>query len=245
MGLVRALTCELIGTAFLLATVVGSGILAHKLDNGLIAVTVLSIAFATGCVLFALIATFGSISCHLNPVVTVASAVRKEFPWRHVPPYVVTQISGAILGVMVANLMFDLPAMSLSDTARTGYGQWLGEFVATFGLLAVIFGSGKYRPQDAPQAISAYVAGAIWFTSSTCFANPAVTIARIFTNTITGIRADDVPGFIFSQFLAATFACIVFGWLFAKTAQSTDSVRNSETDPAEAIQLREPVSNRR
>lgn len=253
MKLARALTCELLGTAFLLATVVGSGILAHKLDNGLIAVTVLSVAFSTGCVLFALIATFGEISCHLNPAVTLSSAIRKEFPWRHAGPYIATQIVGAILGVVVANLMFELPALSWSETARTGWGQWLGEFVATFGLLAVIFGAGKHRPESAPQAIAAYVAGAIWFTSSTCFANPAVTIARIFTGTITGIRATDVPGFVLAQLAAAALACVVFSWLFGRAdddsekGECVEAEKNgrAQVEADRAHQNRELVSTRR
>lgn len=243
MKLARALTCELLGTAFLLATVVGSGILAHKLDNGVVAVTVLSVAFATGCVLFALISTFGAISCHLNPVVTISSAARREFPWRHVIPYVLTQIVGAILGVVVANLMFELPAITWSETARTGWGQWLGEFVATFGLLAIIFGAGKYRPESAPQAISAYVAGAIWFTSSTCFANPAVTIGRMFTNTITGIQGVDVPAYIVAQGIGATVACVVFSWLFSQPGDQ--EAPQVESDTKEVKPTRELASNRR
>ena len=214
MKIGRELTCEFIGTAGLLATVVGSGILAHKLDAGNVAVSVLSVALATGCVLVAMILSFGSISCQLNPVVTLACAVRGEMPWRKVAPFIATQIAGAIAGVVLANLMFDLPAVSFATAPRTGSGQWIGELVATFGLLGIIFGAGKSKPAAVSAAVGCYVAGAILFTSSTCFANPAVTIARIFTETLTGIRACDVLPFIASQLAGATAALLVFGWLF-------------------------------
>lgn len=243
MKLAKSLTCELLGTAFLLATVVGSGILAHRLDNGIVAITIMSVALATGCVLFALIATFGSISCHVNPAVTLVSAIRKEMPWRNVLPYLTAQIVGAIFGVIVANLMFDLPAITWSTSARTGTGQWIGEFIATFGLLGVILGSGKYNPQSAPQAISAYVAGAIWFTSSTCFANPAVTVGRIFTDTITGIRLADVPAFVAVQIVAAIIACVVFSWLFSEPNSDEQPELELGAPPEESLPERELVSS--
>ena len=214
MRLLKSLTCEFIGTAFLLATVVGSGALMHKLDAGNVAVTVLGVAIATGLVLLALINTIGSISAHFNPIVTLMTAVQRQMRWAHVAPYVAVQILGAIAGVVAANLMFEVPAFAISDSARTGYGQWAGELVATFGLVAVLIGCGRSKPDAVPQSVSAYVASAILFTSSTCFANPAVSISRIFTSTITGIRRGDVPAFIACELAGAAVAFVVFSWLF-------------------------------
>lgn len=217
----KQLTCEFLGTAFLLATVVGSGILADKLSQGNIGVALLAIAFATGAVLTALIVAFGGISSHFNPVVTLIMAIKRQLAWKSVIPYIVTQIAGATVGVILANLMFDLPAVGISDHVRSGAGQWLGEFIATFGLIGIILGTGRSRPEAAPWAVGGYVAGAIWFTSSTCFANPAVTIARMFTNTITGIRPDNVVAFIGWQLAAAIVALALFEWLFAEDKKST------------------------
>ena len=234
----RALVAEFLGTAFLLIAVCGSGALAHSLDQGNVALSVLCVAFATGTALCALILTFGAVSAHFNPVVTITAALRREFPWAKVLPYVDCQVAGAIFGVIIANLMFGLPAVTISDTARTGAGQWLGEVVATFGLLGVIFGCGKSKPDALPFAVPAYVAAAIYFTSSTCFANPAVTIARIFTNTLTGILPAHVPAYIFAQLIGAALACGVFGWLFAdakvegaatKLKLDQDFARDNET----------------
>jgi glycerol uptake facilitator-like aquaporin len=215
MTVSKRLACEFLGTAFLLATVVGSGILAHKLDAGNVAVSVSSVAIATGCLLTALILSFGTISSHFNPIVTLCSALRKELSWSLVLPYVLAQIIGAAFGVIVANLMFDIPAVTISSTVRTGTGQWIGEFVATFGLLGVIFGCGKFRPAAIPAAVGCYVAAAIWFTSSTCFANPAVTIARVLTDTLTGIRPIDVIPYILAQIAGAASALSIFGWLYS------------------------------
>ncbi len=238
MKLARALAAETLGTAFLLATVVGSGALADKLDLGNLAVSVLCVAFATGAVLIALIAAFGSISAHFNPIVSLVSALRGEFKWKLVAPYIVAQIIGAILGVVVANLMFDLPAVTISTTARSGMGQWLGEFVASFGLIGIILGSARSN-SNTGIAVPAYVAGAIYFTSSTCFANPAVTIGRIFTGTLTGIVPADVPAFILSQLVGALCAAFVFGWLFSSdkgeeqtaAGQSIEEERLGELQP--------------
>lgn len=235
MRLAKPLVCEFLGTAFLLATVVGSGILADKLDSDIVAVTVLSIAFATGAVLTALVLAFGSISAHFNPAVTLVCALRGEHAWKDVIPYWVTQVAGACAGVMVANLMFDLPAVVVSTTARTGGGLWLGEFVATIGLIAVILGCAKSRPDATPMAVGGYVAGAIWFTSSTCFANPAVTIARALTNTITGIRPDDVAMYCIVQFFATITAALVFTWLFTdgKKQAAIASLKHATTADTE------------
>jgi glycerol uptake facilitator-like aquaporin len=214
MRLAKSLVSEFIGTAFLLATVVGSGALLHKIDCGNVAITVFGVAFATGCVLLALINTFGSLSAQFNPVVALLSAVQKQMQWKDVAPHIAAQTLGAIVGVVVANVMFEVPALAMSSDARTGYGQWAGELVATFGLVGMIIGCSRSKPDAVPASVAAYVAAAIVFTSSTCFANPAVTIARMFTTTITGIRAVDVIPFIVCQLIGATLAYGVFTWLF-------------------------------
>ena len=223
----RLLVAEFLGTAFLLITVCGSGILAHSLDQGNVALSVLCVAISTGCALCALILTFGHLSAHFNPIVTLTAALRKDFPWSRVLPYVLVQLAGAIFGVVIANLMFDLPAISISATARSSPGLWLGEVVATFGLLGVIFGCGKARPDAIPFAVPAYVAAAIYFTSSTCFANPAVTIARAFTDTLTGIMPAHIPAYIVAQIGGALLACAVFGWLFADAKGDVEAVRKA------------------
>ena len=214
--MLRALFCEFLGTMLLLATVIGSGILAHKLDQGNIALSVLCVALATGCCLSAAIYALGHISAHFNPVVTFASALRREFPWRNVLPYWVTQILGACAGVVLANMMFELPAVCISETVRSGYGQLIGEFVATFGLLGVIFGCSRSNAAVIPAVVPMYVTGAILFTSSTCFANPAVTISRILTTSLCGIKPDCVLAFIAIQLLACVCAVGFFGWLYKK-----------------------------
>lgn len=233
MNLSKSLVCEFLGTAFLVATVVGSGILAHRLDEGNVAVSVMAVAVATGCVLLALISALGSVSCQLNPVVTLVAAARREMPWSQVGVFILAQIAGGIAGTLVANAMFELPVVAFAQQARTGYGQWIGEFVATFGLIGVILGCARSNPSAIAAAVGCYVCGAIWFTSSTCFANPAVTIARVFTDTLTGIRAIDVVPFILAQLAGAACAAGVFGWLFTtdETARKTiddQSVRDLE-----------------
>ncbi len=231
MRLARALVAEFAGTAFLLATVVGSGILAHKLDMGNVALSVLCVAFATGAVLFALISTFATISAHFNPVVTMVAALRGEFARRDVLPYVLAQVAGACAGVIVANLMFELPAVAISTTARAGAGQWLGELVATFGLILVISGSSRGTQPNTTFAVPAYVAGAIYFTSSTCFANPAVTVARMLTGTLTGIAPGDVAAFIGVQICAALLAMVFAKWLFSQS-EVASSVELSRLEQA-------------
>lgn len=223
MQFARALVAEFIGTAFLLLVVVGSGILAHNLDQGNIALSVLCVALSTGAVLAALILTFGGLSAHFNPVVTITSALRREFAWSKVLPYIFAQVLGACAGVVLSNLMFDLPAVTISSTARHSMGLWLGEVIATFGLLGVIWGCGKNRPDAVPFAVAAFVTGAIYFTSSTCFANPAVTIARTLTNTLTGITPGDVMAYIAAQAVGAALALIVFGWLFRSPVQASQT----------------------
>lgn len=213
-SLMRRLTAEFVGTLFLLAAVVGSGIMGERLASGNVAVALLANSIATGAALVALILAFGPISgAHFNPVVTLAEACQGDTIWRDVPLYIAAQVSGAVSGVAVANLMFGEPLFFTAARARSGWGQLFSEFIATFGLLAVIWGCGKPRPSAVPYAVGSYIAAAYWFTSSTSFANPAVTLARTLTNTFSGIRPADMPGFALSQ-LAGTFVAVLFfRWL--------------------------------
>jgi glycerol uptake facilitator-like aquaporin len=210
----RRITAEFLGTLFLLAAVVGSGIMGDRLSSGNIAIALLANSIATGAALTALILAFGPISgAHFNPVVTLADAWQGETVWRDVPLYIAAQIGGAIAGVAVAHLMFGETLFLASTHVRSGSAQLLSEFIATFGLLAVIWGCGRPRPSAVPYAVGAYIAAAYWFTSSTSFANPAVTLARAMTNTFAGIRPMDVPGFILFQIAGAFAASLLFRWL--------------------------------
>jgi glycerol uptake facilitator-like aquaporin len=209
----RRLAAEGLGTASLLVVVVGSGIMAERLAGGNQALALLCNALATGAGLAALILAFGPVSAHFNPVVTLAEVARRRMRWRELPPFVAVQTLGAMAGVAVAHAMFAAPILSWSQHARTGGPQWLSEVVATFGLLAVIRGCGRRRPEALPFAVGAYITAAYWCTASTSFANPAVTIARSMTNTFTGIRPIDVPGFIAAQLAGAACAAALFGWL--------------------------------
>lgn len=209
----------------LLAAIVGSGIMADRLSGGNVGLALLANSIATGAVLSALILTFGSVSgAHFNPAVTLADASRGGIAWRIVPGYILAQVGGAVVGVMLANVMFDEPVIALSSHARSGVGQILGEFIATFGLMAVIWGCVRRRTQSVPFAVGLYVAGAIWFTSSTAFANPAVTIARALTDTFTGIRPDDVPGFVLAQLVGAAVATLLLHWLIPAVDESARDV---------------------
>lgn len=232
MCTVRSLVAEFLGTALLLGAVVGSGILAHRLDMGNVALAVLCVSFATGAVLSATIFAFGHISAHFNPAVTLVSALRRELAWSKVLPYIVAQLAGAVVGVLLSNLMFELPALSISETVRSGPGQWLGEFIATFALIGIILGCARSNPAAIPIAVPFYVSGAIFFTSSTCFANPAVTIARIFTNSLTGIEPHSVLPYIVFQIAGALAATAVFGWLFSneKKSEPEKTVNRSELE---------------
>ena len=218
----KRVVSEAIGTAMLLAAVVGSGIMGERLANGNVAIALLANTIATGAALIALILTFGPISgAHLNPAVTLADATQGGRPWREVPAYLVAQCCGAVGGVMLAHLMFQLPLISLSTHIRSGPAQVFSEFIATFGLLAVIWGCVRSRAASVPYAVGAYITAAYWFTGSTSFANPAVTLARSLTNTFTGIRSKDAPGFILAQLLGAAVATALFRWLnpaISKTA---------------------------
>jgi glycerol uptake facilitator-like aquaporin len=203
----RPAFAEAVGTALLLAAVVGSGIMGARLAQGNDAIALLANSLATGFALVALIVAFGPRSgAHFNPVVTVAFALRAGFPWRQVPAYIAAQFIGALAGVLLAHGMFDLPLLQVSPTARSGAGQWLSEVVATFGLVLVVLSCDRARPWSAPLAVGAYIAAAYWFTASTSFANPAVTLARAFTDTFAGIELGDVGPFILGQLLGAAAA---------------------------------------
>lgn len=213
MTLTRRLIAEWLGTFSLLATVIGSGIMAERLAGGNVAVALLGNTIPTGAILVVLITVFGPISgAHFNPAVTLGFALRREMSWRDSGLYVLAQICGGIIGVLAAHVMFDHPLIDPSTTARNGIGQWTGEFVATFGLLGTIFGCLKARPQAVPMAVGLYITAAYWFTSSTSFANPAVTIARGFSDTFAGIAPVDVAGFVAVQLVAAVLATGFFGW---------------------------------
>jgi glycerol uptake facilitator-like aquaporin len=211
----RRVVSEGVGTGFLLATVVGSGIMGERLAGGNVAIALLANTLATGAALVALLLAFGPISgAHLNPAVTLAVGAEGGLPWREVPGYLAAQVLGAFLGVAVADLMFELPVFALSQHVRHGASQLLSEFVATFGLLAIVWSCVRLRSSAAVAfAVGAYIAAAYWFTASTSFANPAVTIARAATDTFTGIRPADVPGFVIAQLAGAAAATGLLRWL--------------------------------
>jgi glycerol uptake facilitator-like aquaporin len=214
MSLPRKLVAEALGTALLLATVVGSGIMGETLAGGNVAIALLANTLATGAALVCLILTFGPISgAHFNPAVTLADASQGGLPWREVPAYIVAQLAGAFAGVAAAHGMFGKPVFFASVHVRAGGSQLFSEFVATFGLLAVIWGVVRRRPAAVPFAVGAYITAAYWFTASTSFANPAVTLARAASNTFAGIRPADAPGFIVAQLVGAMAATALFRWL--------------------------------
>lgn len=211
----RRIVAEGLGTAMLLAVVVGSGIMAERLAGGNVAIALLANTIATGAGLVALILMFGTISgAHFNPAVTLSEAWQRNLPAREVLPYIAIQVAGAFAGVAAAHAMFGEPLFSASEHARTGPAQWWSECVATFGLIAVIIGCSRSRPAITPFAVAAYITSAYWFTASTSFANPAVTLARAATNTFAGIRPADAPGFIVAQLAGAAAASVLFCWLY-------------------------------
>ena len=212
--LLRRVVAEFTGTLFLLAAVVGSGIMGEGLAGGNVAIALLANTIATGAALIAIILAFGSISgAHLNPAVTLADAWQGGIPWREAPAYVAAQFMGAFTGVAVAHLMFGLVLFSPSTRIRSGPPQAISEFVATFGLIAVIWGCARHRPSAVSFAVGAYITAAYWFTASTSFANPAVTVARSLTNTFSGIRPADTISFVAAQLTGAAAATLLFGWL--------------------------------
>ena len=224
MTLARRLTAEAIGTALLLAAVVGSGIMGERLAGGNVAIALLANTLATGAMLVTLILTFGPISgAHFNPCVTLADATQGGLRWREVPGYLGAQLVGAFVGVAAAHLMFEEPVFSASQHVRAGGAQLFSEFVATFGLLSVIWGCARLRSSAVPFAVGAYITGAYWFTASTSFANPAVTLARAASNTFAGIRPADAPGFILAQIAGALVATLVFRWLVPSLPKDADA----------------------
>ncbi|MCH8918322.1 MAG: aquaporin family protein [Alphaproteobacteria bacterium] len=216
-SLSRKLAAEFMGTAFLLAVVVGSGIMGERLADGNAALALLANTLATGAGLVVLITIFGPVSgCHINPAVTLSLLIDKQIATPLAGLYILVQLAGAMAGVMVAHVMFDLAPVAMSGTARTGIGQWTAEVVASFGLVVTILGCLRFRPQALPFAVGLFISAGYWFTSSTSFANPAVTLGRAFTDTFTGIRPADVPWFIAAQLVGAVLAAVFSRWLFSQ-----------------------------
>ncbi len=225
MSLLRRVVAEALGTAFLLAAVVGSGIMGERLAGGNVALALLANAVATGAALVALILTFGPVSgAHFNPAVTLCDAAEGGVSWRYVPAYISAQVFGAFLGVAVAHAMFGLPVFFASGRVRAGGAQLLGEFIATFGLLSVIWGCARLRSSATAFAVAAYITSAYWFTSSTSFANPAVTLARAASDTFAGIRFRDAPAFIVAQLAGAALATLLFHWLVPDLKEDAERV---------------------
>jgi glycerol uptake facilitator-like aquaporin len=221
----RRVVAEAIGTALLLAAVVGSGIMGERLADANVGIALLANTIATGAALVALILTFGPISgAHFNPAVTLADAWQGGIVWRDAPAYISAQIIGAFAGVAAAHLMFSLPLLFASHHVRAGAAQVFSEFVASFGLLSVIWGCVRFRSSVVPFAVAAYITAAYWFTASTSFANPAVTLARAFSDTFAGIRPADAPAFIAAQLSGAFVATALFRWLIPSLTQDADSV---------------------
>ena len=227
----RRLTAELFGTLLLVATVVGSGIMAERLANGNVALALLANTIATGATLVALILTFGPISgAHLNPVVSVADALEGGLPWSETLAYIFAQVIGGISGTILAHAMFSVAVVSLSRHVRSGPAQLVSEFTATFGLLCVIWGCSRSRSSVVPFAVGTYITAAYWFTASTSFANPAVTIARALSDTFAGIRPIDVPLFVTAQFVGGIAATLLFRWLVPSLPSAARDVLVPHTD---------------
>lgn len=223
----KRLTAEFLGTCLLVATVVGSGIMADRLSDD-VGVSLLGNTIPTGAILVVLITMFGPISgAHFNPAVTLVFALRKDIAVPLACAYILVQILGGVVGSLLAHAMFELPLVQLSQTARTGQGQWIAEVVATFGLVAAILSGLRFRPDAVPWLVGLYITAAYWFTASTSFANPAVAIARALSDTFAGIRPADVPAFIVAQALGAVLALIVFRWLLAPTADEGPDQQSS------------------
>lgn len=218
--LARRLAAEGLGSFFLFATVVGSGIMAERLAGGNVAVALLGNTLATGAMLFVLITMLGPISgAHMNPAVSLVAALRRELRAGDAVAYALIQLGGGIAGVLVAHLMFDVPLLQLSAKTRTGVGQWTGEAVATFGLVLTILGTVRHREAWVPASVALYISAAYWFTSSTSFANPAITVARALSDSFAGIAPADVPGFVVAQVAGALAGAGVARWLFDSEAR--------------------------
>jgi glycerol uptake facilitator-like aquaporin len=225
-SLPRRIFAEWLGTAFLLAAVIGSGIMAQKLAGGNGALALLCNTIPTGCILVVLILIFAPVSgAHFNPAVSLAFALRGELPWPIATLYIAAQIAGAIIGVWVAHLMFEIPVWQFSITARTGAGQWIAEAIATFGLLLTIFGCAARTPAATAYAVGLYITAAYWFTASTSFANPAVTIARSLSDTFAGIAPSGVPAFVMAQLAGMAAAVTVGRWLWLGPASQQRNMR--------------------
>ena len=213
--LARRVAAEGLGAFFLFTCVTGSGIMAERLSGGNDAVALLGNTLATGAILFVLITMLGPISgAHMNPAVSLVAAARRELRWGEAGAYIVVQLAFGILGAWAAHVMFDLPVLQLSTKARTGLGQWTGEFIATFGLILTILGTIRFRERWVPATVAFYITAAYWFTSSTSFANPAITVARSLSDTFAGIAPQDVPMFVVAQLVGAGGAAILARWLF-------------------------------
>lgn len=212
----RALAAEFIGTALLVATVIGSGIMAERLSGGSAGLALLANTLATGAILVTLITMLGPLSgAQFNPVVSLVMALRRSLPWSRLVPFVAAQIAGGVVGAVLANLMFDLPPVTLSDTVRGGTGQLISEAVATFALIGAILGGLAFAPQAIPWLVGLTIAAAYWFTASTSFANPAVTLARTLSDSFAGISPASVPGFLLAQLAGGLLGAALWGWLFA------------------------------
>jgi glycerol uptake facilitator-like aquaporin len=224
---------EFIGTALLLAVVVGSGIMGERLAGGNVAIALLANSIATGGGLIALILVFGPVSgAHFNPSVTLALAGTRRHPSSDIPGYLIAQVAGGIAGVWAAHAMFGEPVLQVSQKLRPGAALMFSEVIATFGLLTTIFGCARHRPTAVPYAVAVYIVAAYWFTSSTSFANPAVTVARSLTDTFAGIRPQDAPGFIVAQLVGAALAAVLDGWLYGRAADAEAASVSQVTEPA-------------
>jgi glycerol uptake facilitator-like aquaporin len=233
----KRLAAECLGTGLLVATVVGSGIMGERLAGGNVALALLGNTLPTGAILVVLILALGPVSgAHFNPAVSLVMGLRKEHPWQEFIPYAVAQIIGGCLGTLVAHGMFDLPLLQLAVKGRTGGAQWFAEFVATFGLITTILAVSRFKSEAIPVAVGLYITAAYWFTASTSFANPAVTIARAFTNSFAGIAPGDVPMFIVAQLAGAVAGLGVMGWLLHIDVLPTRQVSSASVSPASVAQ---------
>jgi glycerol uptake facilitator-like aquaporin len=234
MSLSRKLVAEWLGTALLVAVVIGSGIMGERLSGGSVGLALLANTMATGAILVVIILVFGNISgAHFNPAVTLVFLLRREIAAGEALLYVIAQVIGGVAGAAVAHIMFAEPLFSLSTTARTGLAQWVAEFVATFGLLATILGCLRTRPSAIPYAVGLFISAGYWFTSSTSFANPAVTIARALSDTFAGIAPTDAPAFIAAQLIGAATAMALFAWLWQESAAPAPEAETTTATPAE------------